>query len=31
MKLWHALLVLAIAYFAIWTSNNVKFVGNVVG
>lgn len=31
MKLWHVITVLAIAYFAIWTSNNVTFVENIVG
>jgi hypothetical protein len=30
MKLWHAILVLAIAYFAIYTANNVKFITNIV-
>lgn len=31
MKIWHLVVVLLIAYFAIWTSNNVSAIGSIVG
>jgi hypothetical protein len=31
MKIYHLLIVLAVAYFAIYTANNVAAIGNVVG
>jgi hypothetical protein len=31
MKIWHLLVALLIAYFAIWSANNVSAIGNVVG
>ena len=31
MKIWHLVVALLIAYFAIWSSNNVAAIGSVVG
>lgn len=31
MKIWHAVVVLLIAYVAIWTANNVTAIGSALG